>query len=145
MAIQRAIGDAVGSNTGRANMGVWITPQASYLDTLTFQKHQDLYLLGGGPGAAPSTNNLLNLSDPRAQDLFFHQFETLIVKYNCSRVWCVTVAAECALLNGAHSFFSFTQVRLQHSQPANSLEPVGERRRTGITGAGVLSWLVQRL
>lgn len=68
MAMQRAVGNAVGSNDGRANMGVWITPQASYLDTRTFQKHKSLYLLGGGPGAAPSTNNLLNLSDPAAQD-----------------------------------------------------------------------------
>ena len=85
--MQRAIGEAVGSNDGRANMGVWITPQASYLDKRTFQKHKSLYLLGGGPGAAPSTNNLLNLSDPAAQDLFFDQFETLILKYNCSRIW----------------------------------------------------------
>ena len=69
MAIQQAIGGAVGSTGGRANMGVWITPQASHLDTRTFQKNKGLYLLGGGPGAPPSTNNLLNLSDPAAQDL----------------------------------------------------------------------------
>jgi alpha-galactosidase len=85
--MQRVVGESVGSNDGRANMGVWITPQASYLDQRTFQKHKGLYLLGGGPGAAPSTNNLLNLSDPAAQDLFFNQFETLILKYNCSRIW----------------------------------------------------------
>ena len=69
MAMQRAVGRAVGSTGGRANMGVWITPQASDLDTRTFQKNKELYLLGGGPGASPSTNNLLNLSDPAAQDL----------------------------------------------------------------------------
>jgi hypothetical protein len=87
MALQRSVGQAVGSTGGRANMGVWITPQASFNDKRTFQNNKRLYLAGGGPGAPPSTNNLLNLSDPRAQDLFFHQFQTLILQYNCSRIW----------------------------------------------------------
>jgi hypothetical protein len=56
MAMQSAIGEAVGSTGGRANMGIWITPQGSCNDKKTFQKHKDLYLLGGGPGAGPSTN-----------------------------------------------------------------------------------------
>ena len=90
MALQRKIGEAVGSNAGRANQGVWLTPQASYLSQ-TWQHNQGLYLSGAtttDPGHhAGSTNNLLNLIDPRAQDLFFAQFEELIRRFNCSRVW----------------------------------------------------------
>jgi hypothetical protein len=62
-------------------MGVWITPQASYLSD-SYAQHPELYLAGGTP-----TNNLLNLIDPKAQDLFFNQFQELITKFNCSRIW----------------------------------------------------------
>ena len=45
------------------------------------------YLSGVANTANGSTNNLLNLSDPRAQDLFFSQFDELITTFNCSRIW----------------------------------------------------------
>ena len=88
MAIGQAIGQAVGSDDGvRPNMGVWITPQASYTSH-SYQQHAELYLSGPITTAkGSSTNNLLNLSDSRAQDFFFGQFEELILTFNCSRVW----------------------------------------------------------
>ena len=87
-AIGKAIGQAVGSDDGeRPNMGVWITPQASYTSR-SYQQHAELYLSGPITTAkGSSTNNLLNLSDSRAQDFFFGQFEELILTFNCSRVW----------------------------------------------------------
>ena len=42
MALQHAIGDAVGSTAGHTSMGVWITPQASYLSR-TYNAHPELY------------------------------------------------------------------------------------------------------
>ena len=74
-AIQRAITSQVGP------MGVWITPQASNLSQI-YPRHSTLYL-----NSTKSDNNLLNLSDHAAQDLFYGQFKTLIDEFNCSRIW----------------------------------------------------------
>jgi hypothetical protein len=75
MALQRKVGEAVGATGGRANMGVWITPQAAS-SSQSYKNHPELYLESTQP-----TNYLLNLKLPEAQDHFFNQFETLILTY----------------------------------------------------------------
>ena len=144
MAIGKAIGQAVGSDDGeRPNMGVWITPQASYTSR-SYQQHAELYLSGPITTAkGSSTNNLLNLSDSRAQDFFFGQFEELILTFNCSRIWfdyskcsrslCVSFSASKRL--HTHRYAGAT----------NPLERARARGQAGAARVGLLQRPVLRL
>ena len=126
MAIGKAIGQAVGSDDGeRPNMGVWITPQASYTSQ-SYQQHAELYL--SGPGTTASTNNLLNLSDSRAQDFFFGQFEELILTFNCSRVWFDY--SKCS-----RSLRLLASTRLHTHRYAGASNPLERARARGQAGA----------
>lgn len=70
--------------------GMWITPQAQP-GTKALDGNMDLYLSPAGNDSVPThccgLSYLLNLALPAAQDLFFSQFETMIVQYNASRIW----------------------------------------------------------
>ena len=70
---------------------MWITPQAQP-GTHALDNNMGLYLSPAGNDAQPGRccgplSYLLNLALPAAQDLFFSQFETMIVRYNASRIW----------------------------------------------------------
>ena len=70
--------------------GFWITPQAQP-GTHALDNNPELYLSPAGNDTSPTRccrlSYLLNLALPGAQDLFFSQFETMIVRFNASRIW----------------------------------------------------------
>lgn len=85
MALERNITQVQG-----LQYGMWITPQAQP-GTKSLDENMGLYLSPAGNDSVPShccgLSYLLNLALPAAQELFFNQFETMVVQYNASRIW----------------------------------------------------------